>query len=133
MPFYATGEGRESYITGIRPSGKFGEYHDVEKRRDNLPGNVFSFIKEGVVREERMRLAEEERRYAGRMMYIYGTTGKKMSGGTSADEMREIKKMEELDQMQRRHKALLELYTQEREQWESELGEKGLATYQRAS
>lgn len=129
MPYYPTGDGRESYITGIRPSGRFGEYHDVDQRRDNLPSNVFSYIKGSVAREERMRLAEEEKRYAGHMKYIYGTTGKKMAGGTSGDELREIKKMEEMDQMQRRHGALLKLYADEKEQWERELGEKGLALY----
>eukprot|EP00796_Vickermania_ingenoplastis_P008603 gene8603-6039_t len=129
MPFYSTGEGRDSYITGIRPSGRFGEFHDVEQRRDNLPANVFSFVKEGVIREERMRLAENERRYAGHMQYIYGTTGKKMAGGTSGDELREIKKMEAADQLQKRHDALGELYSKERELWEAQLAGKGLALY----
>lgn len=129
MPFYASGEGRESYITGVRPSGPYGEFHDVEKRRDNLPTNVFSYIKEGVIREERMRLVAEERGHQARMEMIYGRCSKKMAGGTAGDELREIKKMEEADQMQKRHEGLQKLYTQEKEEWEQLLARKGLALY----
>lgn len=48
--YYPTGQNRDSYISGVRPCGKFGVFHDVNARRDNLPESIFSLIKDEVDR-----------------------------------------------------------------------------------
>lgn len=130
MPkYYPSGDGRESYILNIRPGCRFAEFHDVEKRRDGLPLNVFQYIKSGVHLEEQKRLEDEERRIGARMEYITSTKGKKMAGGALGDEIREVKHMEEVDRSERRHKEIQKLYSFERELLEEELSERGLATF----
>lgn len=129
MIYRPTGECRESYLTGIRPSGPFGEYHDVKKRRDNLPDNVFAYVRDGVEREELFRIAAQERRLGSRMMYMSGTSGKKMAGGTTGDEQREFKRMKELDEVQKRHNELKLLYSNEMKMWQAELSDLGLGIH----
>lgn len=130
MPrYYPSGDGRESYILNIRPGVPFAEFHDVEKRRDGLPLNVFSYIRDGVHLEEQKRLDTEERRIAARMEYLSGTQSKKMAGGAVGDEIREVKRMEEVDRSQCRNKQLHALYALDRERWEEELAGRGLATF----
>ncbi|KAH9599053.1 hypothetical protein LSM04_006440 [Trypanosoma melophagium] len=126
MPYYPTGKDRDSYISGIRPGCKFGCFHDVNKRRDNLPDHVFATIRDQVINEERVRLVDEEARALVRLQLASGNRGKRMAGGATGDEQREMKRMEKLESISSRYRALLELYSQEMEQWKAELALRGL-------
>lgn len=125
MPYYATGQDRDSYISGVRPCGKYGGLHDVNQRRDNLPDNVFGYIRDGVLREERLRLTELEARSRTRTEMIIGNGGKKMAGGAAGDERKAVQALEERAQIEARHEALLALYTAERASWDAQLAAKG--------
>ncbi|KEG13727.1 hypothetical protein DQ04_00821050 [Trypanosoma grayi] len=127
MPYYPTGKDRDSYISGVRPGGKFGALHDVNKRRDNLPGHVFATIRDEVIQEERSRLVDEEVRARVRLLLASGKQGKRMAGGAVGDEHREIKRVENIESVNARYRALLELYSQEMEQWKEELTQRGLS------
>lgn len=137
MPYHATGESRDSYITGVRPGGRYGVLHDVEKRRDNLPDNVFFFIKDGVQREERMRCNEEEARARIRLEMFEKkpprSTGDAASsslggiGGGVAAQSAAMSKLERETQTRERREALLALYQHDREEWQSILNVRGLA------
>lgn len=130
MPkYFPSGDGRESYILNIRPGAPFAEFHDVTKRRDNLPLNVFEYLKEGVFLEEQKKTDDKHRRIAARVEYLSGPKGKKMSGGAAGDAIRQVKEMEEVDRTQFRHRQLRKLYSAEREDLEKELAERGLATF----
>ncbi|KAG5508291.1 hypothetical protein JIQ42_08213 [Leishmania sp. Namibia] len=136
MRYYASGESRESYITGIRPGGRYGAVHDVEKRRDNLPENVFHYIKEGVQREERLRQNEEEARarirlemFAKKPAQRRGSgAAKEAEGGGVAEQSAAMSQLERETQTRERRAALQELYRRDREDWETQLGARGLAT-----
>ncbi|ORC93307.1 uncharacterized protein TM35_000011840 [Trypanosoma theileri] len=126
MPYYPTGKDRDSYISGIRPGCRFGALHDVNKRRDNLPEHVFATIRDQVINEERVRLVDEESRALVRLQLASGQHGKRMAGGATGDEQREMKRMENIESISARYRALLELYSQEMEQWKAELALRGL-------
>ncbi|KAK7195255.1 hypothetical protein NESM_000451000 [Novymonas esmeraldas] len=146
MPYVATGESRDSYITGVRPGGRYGVLHDVEKRRDNLPENVFHFIKDGVQRDERMRRNEEESRARTRLEMFAKVPGQHRGGtrlsgngggadagggsgvGGATEQSAAMQKLELETQTRERRAALLELYQRDREEWELDLGARGLAT-----
>jgi hypothetical protein len=133
MPYYATGENRDSYITGIRPGCRYGVPHDVEKRRDNLPDNVFSYIKEGVQREQRQRRIEEEGRARMRLeMFarVPKARGREagMASSSSGGVAAQMGQLEREAENRQRHAALSELYERERQQWAEQLGSRGLAT-----
>lgn len=128
MPYWPTGQDRDSYISGVRPgASKWGAVHDVNARRDNLPDNVFSYISEGVAREERLRQVEQDKIAVTRMQIANGKGGKKMPGARAVDANAAMNDMEQLSILNDRHEALVALYAQERAQWEQMLSSKGLA------
>ncbi|RNF01416.1 hypothetical protein TraAM80_06979 [Trypanosoma rangeli] len=126
MPYIPTGKDRDSYISGVRPGCKFGAMHDVSKRRDNLPEHVFAPIRDQVIQEERLRLVDEEARANVRLQLFSGKKGKRMAGGADGDERQELERVENVESVRARHRALLELYSVEREQWRMELEKRGL-------
>nr|CAJ2466450.1 unnamed protein product [Leishmania braziliensis] len=136
MRYYASGESRESYITGIRPGGRYGTVHDVEKRRDNLPENVFHYIKEGVQREECLRRNEEEARARIRLEMFSKKPGQHRGNvatiaaesGGDAEQSEAMSQLERETQTRERRAALQELYQRDRREWEVRLGSRGLAT-----
>lgn len=130
MPYYATGESRDSYITGVRPGNRYGAPHDVEKRRDNLPDNVFNYIKDGVQREQRQQRTEEDARARTRLEMFARAPRPRggQAGGASRDATPQMSQVERESENRERHAALAELYARERAEWEEELGARGLAT-----
>ncbi|KAG5487691.1 hypothetical protein LSCM1_08054 [Leishmania martiniquensis] len=136
MRYYASGESRESYVTGVRPGGRYGAMHDVEKRRDNLPENVFHYIKEGVQREERLRQNEEEARARIHLEMFARKPGQRRGSvcavdtesGSVAEQSAAMSQLERETQTRERRAALQELYRRDREDWEAQLGARGLAT-----
>lgn len=128
MRYQPTGVDRDSYISGLRPGGKYGAAHDVNQRRDNLPDNVFSYIRDGVVREERARLNEEEARARTRLELASGKGGKRMINNTPAERQANAEALEAETEVQARNEALKELYARELAEWEDMLGQRGLAT-----
>lgn len=133
MPYYATGESRDSYITGVRPGNRYGVAHDVEKRRDNLPDNVFNYVTDGVLREQRQQRTDEDARARTRLEMFERTprqrggpqSGAGAGAGTSTPQ---IGQLERESENRERHAALAELYARERGEWEEQLGDRGLAT-----
>ncbi|KPI85428.1 hypothetical protein ABL78_5518 [Leptomonas seymouri] len=139
MPYYASGESRDSYITGVRPGCRYGAPHDVEKRRDNLPDNVFNYVKEGVLREQRQQRIDEDVRARTRLEMFArpphirggaaGHANSCSSGGSSghpADAASQMSQLERESETRERHAALMELYERERQEWEEKLGVRGL-------
>ncbi|RNF21910.1 uncharacterized protein Tco025E_03240 [Trypanosoma conorhini] len=126
MRYHPTGKDRDSYISGVRPGGKFGAMHDVSKRRDNLPEHIFATIRDQVVQEERLRLVDEEARACARLQMSSGKSGKRVAGGAAEDERQELERVSNFESVQARHRALLELYSREKEQWTTELEKRGL-------
>ncbi|PBJ81120.1 hypothetical protein BCY84_00592 [Trypanosoma cruzi cruzi] len=127
MRYYPSGKDRDSYISGVRPGGKFGALHDVNKRRDILPEHVFATIRDQVIQEERLRLLDEEARAHVKLLLASGKNGKRMAGGAAGDERRELERVEKVEAIHARHRALLELYSLEKEQWRAELEHRGLS------
>ncbi|GET85516.1 hypothetical protein, conserved [Leishmania tarentolae] len=136
MRYYPSGDSRESYITGIRPGGRYGAMHDVEKRRDNLPDNVFHYMKDAVQREELLRLNEEEERARIRLEMFAKKPGRRWgnastdAAGTSgsAEQSVAISKLEYETVTRERRTALQGLYQRELREWEVQLRARGLAT-----
>lgn len=126
--YYPTGLDRDSYISGVRPSGKYGAAHDVNQRRDNLPDNVFNYVKDSVIREERMRLDEEEARAQVRLENASGKGGKRMINNTPAERQANAEAMEAETEAQERNEALKALYAEELATWETMLRERGVST-----
>ncbi|KPA73582.1 hypothetical protein ABB37_09714 [Leptomonas pyrrhocoris] len=134
MPYHATGESRDSYITGVRPGCRYGAAHDVEKRRDNLPDNVFSYIKEGAQWEQRQQRIDEEARARTRLEMFArppkargGAAAGSSSGSPQATASSQVRRLEQESANRERHAALTELYARERQEWEEKLGNRGLA------
>ncbi|CCW64024.1 unnamed protein product [Phytomonas sp. EM1] len=125
--YFPTGVDRDSYISGVRPQGRYGAPHDVNKRRDNLPDHIFNSIRDEVIREERLRLNEEETLARSRLTLTSGKGGKKMFGDNSGNEQSVVDSMELVAQKEWRHQALKCLYDREREEWERLLASHGLA------
>lgn len=124
--YYSSGDGRDSYITGVRPSGKYGELHDVSKRRDNLPENVYNSLREGVFLESRMRLNDEEARANSRLLMASGKGGKRTTSSTNGGAKQALEAMDVEAQTAERHTALAELYAREACLWDELLGYRGL-------
>ncbi|KAG8347115.1 hypothetical protein TRVL_02061 [Trypanosoma vivax] len=127
MRYYPSGVERDSYISGVRPGKKFGVTHDVNKRRDNLPAHIFNNLREAVLQEERLRLVEEEERARAQILQFSSKHGKRMAGGSSGDARRELQRVSAFEMVNARHRALLELYSLEMEQWMGELAQRGLS------
>lgn len=126
--YHPTGLDRDSYISGVRPGARFGAFHDVSKRRDNLPDSVFATLRDGVVREERTRMIEGEVRARARLKLASGKGGKRMINNTPADRQANVDRMEAAIELRDRSEALRELYAFETAQWEEMLGQRGLAS-----
>ncbi|KAG5511879.1 hypothetical protein JKF63_07704 [Porcisia hertigi] len=137
MPYYSSGEGRDSFITGIRPGGRYGVLHDVEKRRDNLPAHIFHYIKNDVLREERVRSNEEEARARIRVEMFSRKCGHHARNSAIAsagshggsEQSAAMSQLERAAEVRERRAALLELYQRDREEWDMLLGERGLAAH----
>lgn len=127
MPYYGTGESRDSYITGVRPGGRYGAPHDVNQRRDGLPENVFSYIRDGVQREERMKRNEDDARARIRLELLAGKGARRVATGPSPAQLKAMEQINTINETRDRHAALAELYKQEMEEWEEQLGDRGLA------
>ncbi|CCW69770.1 unnamed protein product [Phytomonas sp. Hart1] len=125
--YFPNGVDRDSYISGVRPQGKFGAAHDVYKRRDNLPDNVFNSIRDEVLREERLRLNEEGVLVRARLTIANGKGGKKMLDGDKGNRQGLVDAMEQITQNECRHQALKNLYKQDREEWTTLLASRGLS------
>jgi hypothetical protein len=122
MVYFPTGCDRDSYIAGVRPGGGAHAPHNVAARRDNLPDNVFAYLKEKVTFEQFEANRVEEARLRNKVMNSTGRGGKRIPQDTGNG-------MEELELTEssiRRHLALRELYMNEAQQWEGKLNAKGL-------
>lgn len=122
MPRYIpTGLDRDSHISGIRPKGRtYGEFHDVEKRRDNLPSNIVDRLKEEVINEERRRLCEENARSQVRVAMAAGKGGKKVVSVVN-EQARASETAQAAARIAERHAALASLYEREEQEWEAAL------------
>nr|CCC93501.1 conserved hypothetical protein [Trypanosoma congolense IL3000] len=127
MRYFSSGVDRDSYASGVRPGGQQPMMHDVSKRRDNLPDNVFAYIRDQVLMEERVRMVNEDLRARARLVQASGAHGKRIAGGFAGDERRELQRVADAESTNARHRALLELYTLDMERWRSELAQRGLS------
>jgi hypothetical protein len=120
------GVGRDSYLRqGVRPA----DYHphDVNARRDNLPDNVFNYLKAQAAREEFAHYVHETQKARALAVMTSGHGGKKMQTGDTGAARVEQAVLGAQVRMAERAKCLRELYTAERAQWDSELRDRGLA------
>ena len=125
MPYRATGQDRDSYITGRRAPGAAGATHNVYARRDNLPDNVFNYLKEQVAREHYEAYIQENDRANNQL--AVGKRGRRILQGGETAEQAEVKQLERTELQAIRHVRLRELYEAEVAQWEEELAAKGMA------
>ncbi|CAD2222983.1 hypothetical protein AGDE_00471 [Angomonas deanei] len=123
-----TGLDRDSYISGVRPTGAYGAPHDVDARRDNLPDNVFNYVASGVQREDRLREIEQDRRARIRLDIETGKGGKRMANSGGSHVAQTSEQLAAIADTQDRHAALLDLYQQEAAAWDDLLAQRGLAT-----
>jgi hypothetical protein len=124
MPYRPSGLDRDSYITGVRTGNGRSAIHDVNARRDNLPDNVFRYLKEQVDKERFDSFAAEERRGKNQIGASKGRRIVPPRDGMSVVEAERLTVQEEVD---RKHYELKALYEHERRQWEKELAERGIA------
>eukprot|EP00744_Colponema_vietnamica_P011973 GILI01016818.1.p1 GENE.GILI01016818.1~~GILI01016818.1.p1 ORF type:complete len:129 (-),score=29.72 GILI01016818.1:89-475(-) len=124
MPYIPTGTDRDSYISGIRRGNGRSALHDVNARRDNLPDNVFRYLKEQVDKERFEAYAAAERRSKNQ---IDASKGRRIAPPQDGISIDEATKLSEADEISIRHAKLKELYSHEMGMWESELAAKGLA------
>lgn len=127
MPYRATGVDRDSYITGVRAGGGGPALHDVHARRDNLPDNVFAYLKEKVAREQYEANTNEEARARNTIMNSTVGGGKRIAGGSTGDWEALGRQLDRLHSVSERHQAIKDLYGGEWAKWESLLAAKGLA------
>lgn len=122
-----TGCDRDSYISGVRRGGGGAALHDVNARRDNLPDNVFAYLKESVAREAFESGSAEEARIRHTVMNASGKGGKRIAGGATGDWESLGNKLTAMESVGRRHTALSQLYAAEMADWSAQLAMKGLA------
>lgn len=127
MPYRPTGCDRDCYISGVRPGGGGPALHNPNARRDNLPDNVFGYLKERVAREQYEANAAEEARARNTIMNSTGKGGKRIAGGSTGDWEALGQQLDRMSSVSERHDALKKLYQSEWQQWESALASKGLA------
>lgn len=125
MAYRSSGTGRDSYIAGAgaRPNRT---PHDVNARRDNLPDNVFQYLKEQVAREQYEGFVYEQQKAKYAAMAGQGRGGKRIVA-SDAGVAEEVERFENVKRAAERHGRLRELYSAEWSQWESELAQRGLA------
>lgn len=124
MPYRPSGLDRDSYITGVRTGNGRSALHDVNARRDNLPDNVFRYLKEQVDKERFDSFAAEERRGLNQIGASKGRRIVPPRDGMSAMEADRLTVQEDVN---RKYHKLKELYERERRQWEEELAQRGIA------
>ena len=130
------GSGRDSYLLGKqRPSAY--RPHDINARRDQLPDNVFNYLKEQADREHFEHYVYETRKARVLAEVGSGKGGKKINnesstmgellGGSGAAPSDETSKLGAEQRMVERHLRVKELYAAEKKQWDHELRQRGLA------
>lgn len=128
MTYRSTGCDRDSYISGAARGGR-GQFvfHDVNSRRDNLPNNVFQYLKDQVAREQYEAYIYQNQKANNQI----DTTGKgrRIQGGD--DVAKEQQFMEKVELNTERHMKLKQLYANEMRKWETELHARGLALEKR--
>ena len=125
MAYRSSGTGRDSYIAGAgaRPGRT---PHDVNARRDNLPDNVFQYLKDQVAREQYEGFVYDQQRAKYAAMAGQGRGGKRIVA-SDAGVAEEVQRFEDVQVAAERHARLGALYHQEWQQWEAELAARGLA------
>ena len=124
MPYRATGQDRDSYITGRRAPGAVSAV-DVNARRDTLPDNVFNYLKEQAAREQYEAYIYSNQRANNQLQS--GKRGRRILQGGETAEQAEEKQLARTERAAIRHVMLKELYDAEFAGWETELNAKGLA------
>ena len=119
------GSGRDSYLLGKqRPSAY--RPHDINTRRDQLPDNVFNYLKEQADREHFQHYVYETQK--ARVLAIVGSgRGGKKIHTNDAGVAEEGSQLYAAQQMVQRHMQVKQLYEAERRQWDAELRQRGLA------
>lgn len=125
MTYRASGTGRDSYIAGAgaRPTKVT---HDVNARRDNLPDNVFQYLKDQVAREQYEAFVYEQQQAKYAALAGQGTGGKRIVP-SDAGVAEEVSSFLAVKQAAERHQNIARLYAEEWAQWEAELAARGLA------
>lgn len=123
------GSGRDSYLLGKqRPSAY--RPHDINARRDQLPDNVFNYLKEQADREHFEHYVYETQKARVLAAVGAGKGGKKInstSADTAAGAVDESSQLASEQRMVQRHLRVKELYGAEKKQWDNELRKRGLA------
>lgn len=123
------GSGRDSYLLGKqRPSAY--RPHDINARRDQLPDNVFNYLKEQADREHFEHYVYETQKARVLAVVGNGRGGKKInasSADAAAGAVDETSQLASEQRMVQRHLRVKELYATERKQWDNELRQRGLA------
>ena len=124
MTYRASGTGRDSYIAGVGRVGRPAA-HNIAARRDNLPDNVFQYLKDQAAREQYEAFCYEQQKAKDQAMQ--GLRGGKRivpaDDGAEEEQMR----FASVQASAERHLKLKALYQREMHAWSAELAEKGLA------
>ena len=128
MPYRPSGCDRDSYISGVGVKVS-SAFHNVDARRDNLPDNVFHYLKEQVAREQFQSFAAQEER--ARVQMAAGSMGKRMAVGSGEETIAEMKDLGGAEKRARRHAQLKQLYYEEMRAWETELNVRGIGIEKR--
>jgi hypothetical protein len=125
MAYRSSGTGRDSYIAGAgaRPGRAL---HDVNARRDNLPDNVFQYLKDQVAREQYEGFVYEQQKANYAAMATAGRGGKRIVA-SDAGVADEVQRFVDVKKAAERHARIGALYQHEWAQWEAELAQRGLA------
>jgi hypothetical protein len=125
MTYRSSGTGRDSYIAGAgaRPGRT---PHDVNARRDNLPDNVFQYLKDQVAREQYEGFVYEQQKAKYAAMAGDGRGGKRIVASDDG-QAEEVQQFLDVKRAAERHGHLGELYQREWAQWMAELAQRGLA------
>eukprot|EP00758_Cryptobia_borreli_P008174 Tbor_TRINITY_DN5369_c3_g2::TRINITY_DN5369_c3_g2_i15::g.3957::m.3957 len=127
MPYHPTGVDRDSYISGIRQGNGRPIFHDVSARRDNLPDNVYRYIKEQVERERYEEYSNAEKRGRNQIEHCKGRRVHTNNNNTMDNINNEEYILNGIYEADNRHVKLKMLYEREMQEWERELAAKGLA------
>lgn len=124
MSYRRTGVDRDSYICG-RNHAPQTNGHDVNARKDNLPANVFQYLKEQVAREHYESYIYQHQR-ANNQLSV-GKAGRRILLGGESAEQAEEHQLAAVEHRAVRHQQLKQLYAAEAAAWDVELRRKGLA------
>ena len=122
----AMGTGRDSYIRLGRPGWK-PAVHNINERRDNLPDNVFSYLKEKAEKEQFEWISQQERQERVRAELLTATKSGKRIVPADDGLAEEASGLEAMRVSAVRHEQLKALYMREMQQWSAELAAKGFA------